>query len=112
MAKKSPFAKVTELHGGKEKLVDKLLGMLDRGEEAKDEFRTRLLRASNTQLLRLFKVSSELKERFGDKEKLVEAILGLMKKAKDTDYREKLLSYTPTRLLDLFHSWQKKSKAA
>jgi hypothetical protein len=112
MAKKSPFEQVNEQHGGKEKLVDKLLGMIERGEAAKDEFRTRLLRASNTQLLRLFKVSSEVKAQFGDKDKLVDALLGLMKKVKDKDYRDKLLSYTPARLLDMYRSWQKKSKAA
>jgi hypothetical protein len=109
MVKKTPLQQVNDQHGGKEKLVDKLLGLIERGEEAKDELRTRLLRSSNTQLLRLHKVSTAVKEQFGGKEKLVDAVLGLMKKAKDTDYRDKLLTYTPARLLDLFRTWKKKA---
>jgi hypothetical protein len=107
----SPLQQVTEKHGGKEKLVDKLLGIIERGEEAKDELRTRLLSASNSKLLRLFAVSTEMKEKFGGKDKLVDALLGLLNRAKDGDYREKLLSLSPTRLLDLYRSKQKKTKA-
>lgn len=110
MTMKTPLVQVNEQHGGKEKLVDKLLALLDRGEESKDEFRLRLLGASNTKLLRLFSVSTEIKEKFGSREKLVEALLGLMNRAKDADYREKLASYSPTRLLDLHRVWLKKAK--
>jgi hypothetical protein len=112
MGKKPPLKQVNELHGGKEKLVDKLMGMLERGDESKDEMRTRLLAAANSKLLRLHDVMSEIKEKFGDKQKLVDAILELMKRSKDADYREKLLSYSPTRLMDLYRSRLKKSKAA
>ncbi len=104
MATASPLQQVTEKHGGKEKLVDKLLGLVDRGEESKDDLRTRLLSASNAKLLRLFAVTTEMKEKFGSKEKLVDALLGLMNRVKDGDYREKLLSLAPTRLLDLYRS--------
>ena len=107
----SPLQQVTEKHGGKEKLVDKLLGIIERGEEAKDELRTRLLSASNAKLLRLFAVSSELKDKFGGKDKLVDAILSLMNRVKDGDYREKLIGLSPTRLLDLYRSKQKRAKA-
>ena len=58
MTTKTPLLQVKEQHGGKEKLVDKLLGLLERGEESKDEFRLRLLGASNAKLLRLFSVST------------------------------------------------------
>jgi len=113
MAKKTPLQQVTEQHGGKEKLVDKLMGMLQkRDEESKDGFRRRLLAAPNSKLLRLFQVMSEVGERFGDKDKLVDAVLDLMKRVKDTDYREKLLHYSPTRLIDLHRSWQKKKPKA
>ncbi len=110
MTTKTPLQQVTEQHGGKEKLVDKLLGLIERGEEAKDEFRLRLLSASNAKLLRLFSVSTEIKEKFGSREKLVDAVLGLMNRGKDTDLREKLASYSPTRLIDLYRSWHKKAK--
>ncbi len=111
MATVPPLQQVKDQHGGKEKLVDKLLGLVDRGEESKDELRTRLLSASNAKLLRLFAVVTELKEKFGGKDKLVEAILGLMNRVKDNDYREKLMSLSPTRLLDLYRSRQRRAKA-
>ncbi len=112
MVKKTPLQQVNEQHGGKEKLVDKLLGILDRGEESKDEFRSRLLAISNSKLLRLFNVSTEINERIGGKEKLIDTILGFMNRTKDSKYRDKLLTLTQTRLIDLYRSWQKKSKAA
>ena len=112
MPKKTPLQQVTEQHGGKEKLVDKLLGLLQKPEdESKDDFRRRLLAAPNSKLLRLLQVTSELST-FGGKDKLVDAIVQLMKRVKDGDYREKLLSYAPAKLLDLHRSWQKRSKAA
>jgi hypothetical protein len=110
MSSKTPLQQVNDQHGGKEKLVDKLLGLVERGEEPKDELRVRLLTASNTKLLRLFAVTNEVKERFGDKEKLVEAILGFMNRVKDVDYREKLLSLSPSRLVDLYRTWHKKAR--
>jgi hypothetical protein len=112
MSKKTPLQQVNDQHGGKEKLVDKLLGLLERGEEAKDDLRARLLTASNAKLLRLHEVANEIKGRFGSKEKLVEAILALMNRVKDVDYRDKLLTLTPNRLMDLYRSKQKKGKAA
>lgn len=112
MAKKTPLQQVTEQHGGKEKLVDKLLGMLDRGEESKEEFRARLLAAPNSKLLRLHAVTAEIKDLFGDTDKLVESLLGLMNRSKDEDYRKKLVAYSPNRLMDMYQSWKKKGKAA
>ena len=113
MAKKTPLQQVKDLFGGKEKLVDKLIGMLDRADESKDEFRDRLLAIPNSKLLRLHEITAEIKEKFGTKEKMVDAILDLMKRAKDNDYREKLQSFTPNKLMDMYRSWLKKaSKAA
>ena len=102
MGKKAPLARVNDEFGGKEKLVDKLMGLLDRGDESKDELRSRMLAAANSKLLRLYDVHSEVKEQFGGKEKFVDAILALMKRAKDEDYREKLLGNNLTRLMDLY----------
>lgn len=112
MGKQAPLAQVVERFGSKEKLVDKLMGMLDKGEATKDEFRTRLLAAANSKLLRMHDVHVEITEKFGSKEKLVDAVLELMKRAKDADYREKLLAFSNNRLLDLFRSKKKKAKAA
>ena len=47
--KKSPLARVKEEFGGKDKLVDKIVGVLDSGDESKDELRKRLLGVANTQ---------------------------------------------------------------
>jgi hypothetical protein len=109
---KSPKKDVTDQFGGKDKLVDKLSDLLERGEESKDELKARLLSASNSKLLRLHKIASDLKEGFaGSREKLVEAILGTMNRVKDADYKTKLLAYTPGRLLDMYRSLSKKAKA-
>ena len=112
MAKKTPLQQVTEQHGGKESLVDKLVGMLDRGDESKDEFRSRLVAAPNSKLLRLHSVMTEIQEKFGDKDKLVDSLLGLMNRSKDEDYRKKLVTYSPNRLMDMHQVWTKKGKAA
>jgi hypothetical protein len=104
MAKKSPFARVTDLHGTKEKLVDKIVDTLERGDEDKEALKTRLQTSSNTKLLRLLANTTEVRDRFGSTEKLVDAILATMRRHKDVDYRQKLLSYSPARLLDLHRS--------
>lgn len=112
MGKKTPLQRVREEHGDKEKLVDKLVDLVDRGDEDKAAFRRRLLAASNTKLLRLHHVSSELKSRFGSKDGLVDAILGLMNRGKDADYRNKLNGQTPVRLLSIHRARQKKARAS
>ena len=114
--KKSPLAQVKEQFGSKEKLVDALLGLpesiLTRGEEDKDEYRTRLLAAANRKLLRLFQVGSSVEKRFGGKEQLVDGLLKLAQRAKDTDYRGKLLSLSLGKLSDMYQSQEQRSKAA
>jgi len=110
MTKKTPLQIVNEQHGGKEKLVDALVGMLERGEEGKAEFRARLLAAANSKLLRLHRIMTEVKERFGEKDKLIDALLALLNKAKDKDYREKLLDHSPVRLLSVLHAAEKRQR--
>jgi hypothetical protein len=110
MRKKTPLQIVNEQHGGKEKLVDALTGMLERGEEGKADFRARLLAAANTKLLRLHAVMTEIKSRFGEREQLVDALLALINKAKDKDYREKILDYSPVRLLSMLHAAEKRQR--
>lgn len=110
MSKVSPLQNVKDLHGGKEKLVDKLVAILDRGDEAKADLTDRLRSASNSKLLRLLDVMTEIKDRFGSKEALVDNLLGLMGRAKDQDYKEKLLAHSPTRLLDMLQGWERKAK--
>lgn len=111
MSKKTPFQQVKEEHGDKEKLVDKLVGMVT-APEGDDDFRGRLLAMANSKLLRLYAVHAEIKERFGDKEKLTAKVLELMKRAKDKDYGERLKQYTPVRLLAVYRDWEKKARKA
>ena len=47
--KKSPLSRVKDEFGGKDKLVDKIVGVLDSGDESKDDLRKRLLGVANTQ---------------------------------------------------------------
>jgi len=106
---KSPLKTVAEKFGSKDKLVDKLSDLLERGEESKDELKARLLSASNAKLLRLHRIANELKEGFGgSREKLVDAILGKVNRVKDADYKSKLLALTPGRLLDMYRSLTRK----
>ncbi|MFH1131612.1 MAG: hypothetical protein V1754_09765 [Pseudomonadota bacterium] len=110
MPKKTPLQQVNEVHGGKEKLVDKIVGLIDRGKESKEEFRKRLLGAANTKLLHIHDVMTEMKEKFGDKSKLVEALLALANRTKDVDFRQKLSDHSPSWLLALHRDWEKKVK--
>lgn len=106
---KSPMKTVAEKFGGKDKLVEKLSDLLERGEESKDELKARLLAASNQKLLRLHRIATEMKDGFGgSREKLVDGILGKLNRIKDADYKTKLLAYTPGKLLDLYNSLSKR----
>ena len=60
--RQSPLARVKEEFGGKDKLVDKIVGVLDSGDESKDDLRKRLLGVSNTKLVRLFSVATRTKQ--------------------------------------------------
>ena len=97
---KTPLKRVTEEHGSKEALLDKVVAVLEHGDESKDEVKARLKGAANAKLLRLLDVGSAVKERFGSKDKLVDALLTLENHAKDKDYKTKLLGWSPARLLD------------
>ncbi|MCA9670737.1 MAG: hypothetical protein KC503_34310 [Myxococcales bacterium] len=112
MAKKTPLQQVKDLHGGKEKLVDKLAGMVELDGESKDDFKERLLAAPNSKLLRLHSIATEIRERFGDKAKLVDSLLGLQNKSKDVDYRDKLLTLSPTQLLSEHHAAERRAAKA
>src|SRR5215472_1675202 len=108
--KKAPLSRVNDEFGGKGKLVDQIVSVVERGDEDKDSLRKRLAAASNSKLLRLLRVAQGVKE-LGGRDKLVEAILAQHKSGKDKDFRARLLAYTPARLLDLYHSSERALKA-
>jgi hypothetical protein len=106
--KLSPLARVKEEFGGKDKLVDKIVGVLDSGDESKDELRKRLLGVSNTKLVRLFSVATRTKQA-GGHDKLVATTAEKLKRAKDKDYVAKLDEFSNGRLLDMLQSAEGRS---
>jgi hypothetical protein len=102
--KKTPLEQVKDEHGGKAKLVDKVLGLLDFGDEDKDSLKARLTKASNKKLVRLLAISGSIKEKYGSPEKLAQVVADKMGRAKDSDFVRKLGEYTPGKLLDMARS--------
>lgn len=111
MAAKSPLARVKEEFGSKDKLVDKIVGLLGSGDESKDDLRKRLLGAANGKLLRLAGRATALKE-VGGHEKLAAAAAGALGRSKDADYVAKLGTYSTGRLLDLKKVAETRAKRA
>jgi hypothetical protein len=109
--KTGPLARVKEEFGGKDKLVDKIVGVLDSGDESKDELRKRLLGVSNTKLIRLFSVATKTKQA-GGHDKLVTTTAETLKRSKDKDYVAKLEDYSNGRLLDVLSAAQRRTGAA
>jgi hypothetical protein len=112
--KKSPLQRVKDEFGDKEKLVDRLLGVIHLGGADREAAKAKLLAVSNQKLLRMLDTASEIKSKYGSPEKLVESVAAALGKAKDRAYVEKLAAMvkrSPARVLDLLRS-AKKTKAA
>jgi hypothetical protein len=99
-AKKSPLERVKDEFGGKDKLVDKIVGILDSGDESKDDLRKRLLGVANGKLVRLHSVATRTKAA-GGHDKLAATTAEKLKHGKDKDYVAKLGEYSNGRLLDM-----------
>lgn len=108
MAIKTPLQSVNELHGGKEKLVNKLMDVLEKGVEDAEVVRQRLLSASNKKLVRLLRVTETIRKKYGSAEKLAAAIANAIGKAKDVDYVRKLGEFSPAKLLDMAQTLEKR----
>jgi len=109
MSAKSPLARMKEKFGDKAKLVQSLEKLI--GEElwvARTNKDKGLAHVSNSKLMRLHAVFSEVKEKFGTRERLIDAILDLEKRAKDTGLRERLRAWPVPRLYDTFRSTSKR----
>jgi hypothetical protein len=112
MSQKSPLAIVNETFGAKDKLVDKLVGLLDRGDESKDDLRKRLSTAANTKLLHLHKVATEVKEKWGSHDALVKDVAKALGRTKDKPFVDRLAAYSDARLIDLARATERRSKRA
>lgn len=99
-ASRAPKALLAKL-GTKESVVGSLIGSLAIGGEDTDALRARLLRVSNSKLLRLHSVVDTVNKKFGGRAKLIEKIAGAKKASKDKDYIAKLGTLPLPRLLDM-----------
>ena len=109
--KTGPLARVKEEFGGKDKLVDKIVGVLDSGDESKDELRKRLLGVSNTKLIRLFSVATKTKQA-GGHDKLAVTTAEKLGRVKDKDYVTKLESFSNGRLIDMLGAAERRHGSA
>ena len=109
MPSNSPLARVKEEFGGKDKLVDKLVGLVDAGDESKDDLRRRLLGAANSKLLRLHGVATKVKAQ-GGHDKLAAAAATGLGHGKDKDYVVKLESFSNGRLVDMLETAERRAK--
>ena len=110
MPQKSPLSTVNENFGAKDKLVDKLVAMLDRDEEPKADLKKRLLAASNKKLLNLHRVATTVKEKFGSRDKLVAQAAALLGRTKDKTYVTRLEGMSDARLFDLVTAAERRAK--
>jgi hypothetical protein len=101
---KTPLQVVNEVHGGKEKLVEKLSGLIEKGEDGAEDLKNRLKKVSNAKLVRLLAVAQQVKDKYGSKDKLVAAVADALGRAKDADYVKRLGQYSPAKLLDMVKS--------
>lgn len=112
MSQSSPLSRVKEKFGGKDKLVDQIVGLLgSTGDEPKDELRKRLLGAANRKLIRLHDVATGLKKH-GGHDQLADAAAAGQGRAKDKDYVQKLTSFSAGRLLDMVRVAERRKNAA
>jgi pyruvate/2-oxoglutarate dehydrogenase complex dihydrolipoamide acyltransferase (E2) component len=109
--KKSPLTRVKDEFGGKDKLVDKIVGVLDAGDESKDDLRKRLLGVANSKLIRLHTVATQTKTA-GGHDKLVASTAERLNRGKDKDYVTRLDGFSDARLLDVLSVAERKAKAA
>jgi hypothetical protein len=110
MGKAAPLQQVKAEHGSKEKLVEKIVGLLERGEESTEELTKRLRAAANAKLLRLYDTAKEVKERFGSKQELARTVATQAGHGKDHDYQASLGTSTIGRLTDLYRSAERRAK--
>jgi hypothetical protein len=112
MSQKSPLAIVNETFGAKDKLVDKLVGLLDRGDEAKDDLRKRFSSAANTKLLHLHAVATTVKDKYGSHDTLVSQVAKSLGRSKDKPFVDSLAGYSDSRLIDLAKASERREKKA
>jgi hypothetical protein len=113
MSANSPLALVKEKFGDKAKLVESVEKLAsDDLWVARTNKDKGLAHVSNSKLLRLHAVFTEVKEKFGTREKLIDAIVELEKRTKDAGFRQRLSQWPVPRLYDAYRSASKRLGAA
>ena len=108
---KTPLWRVKDEFGGKDKLVDKIVGVLDAGDESKDQLRKRLLGVANRKLIRLHGVATQTKQ-LGGHDKLATVTAERLGRTKDKDYVAKLETFSNGRLIDIMKAAESRAGAA
>ena len=110
---KSPLALVKEEFGDKEKLVAAVRKLAEQDLwVARENADKGLAHVSNAKLLRLYRIFTEVQEKFGTRTKLIDAILELEKRTKDVGYKARLEKFPVPRLYDMYKSARKRSGVA
>ena len=110
MAKETPVQAVKRLYGSKEKLIEQVADVARSAGEEASEVKDRLIAVSNQKLLRLAEVGKVIKDKYGSRDKLVVSLSQALGKAKDKDYVEKLKGLSPSRLLDMMKTAERKNR--
>lgn len=112
MGPRHPKARVgATAQGSKEALAKALAPTLAMADEDTDMLEARLKTASNAQLLRLQRVTEQVKQKYGSREGLIEAIGKSENKGKDKDYLAKLAKLSLPNLLDLATTAERRARA-
>lgn len=112
MSKLSPLQTVKKLHGSKDQLISKVLGMFTPAEgESREDYAKRLKYVANAKLLRLAEIGAKV-AKLGGATALVTKISELKGQAKDKDFVAKLGTLPLPRLLETYQTLSRKAAKA
>jgi len=104
-SKLSPAQLVKQDFGSKKELAAKVMPLIERkADETEEEFKSKIETLSNKKLLKLYRVGTEVSEKFQTKDALVEAVYKTAHPDSgkiDNDYLNKLKTFSLGRLLDM-----------
>lgn len=104
-------ARIAEAHARKEKVVATIVDQIARTGEDAGALKSRLVKASNAQLLRLERVAAEAKKA-GGRSKMASSIASALGRVKDKDYLKKLESLPLPQLMDMLKSSTRRAAAS
>jgi hypothetical protein len=107
---KTPIQLVKDRFGDKAGLVKAVQGLMT-SELSLDRLNSDkgLDSVSNTKLLHLHDLLSQVKKDFGSRDKLIDSVVTLAKRTKDDGFKKGLEKLTTPRLFDMYRTSKKKS---